>query len=816
MKYPAKSNHSKQTRPFIQPLAKNCYYSRERFFPEDHRAFCFGELAVAMDRFGGLECITYLNSVQHNGKLYPGRKPIEYFSRNGKNLNRPFISPALRFVCEYSDSSVRTPCPEFPEIYPNGVTSKDYEFVLGQKSFSLQQCATTAGVHRYIATFSKLHYSCQSSLNTVYNQLAHEHVWLPPEYRGEFFDEGFPFPDGALEIKAIVPRYDAKSNAIIFCKNLAHPAYHSKLYFIVTNQMPLHLEENKNDWFVSTGNTEQASNIFSFGFGDSPEVALERAREAGRDHRKCIRSMEAACNSNSNAPSFSLEHYEEAERFAQVFPAYQKALICEETEKTAAIRAAYMKYGFFPIWDHIYPVRDFLISNEHKLARKCLAYMLDYPHWDSNPFVMIHLSLGLDEYLAFTKDNSLLDEFYPQLKKAFAFTETLVSQKTGLLRYGIDTAVDVMEELGLSKLFYASCVNGWWYDACCCLINFAKEKNDLDFEAKVSGYEKLISENYEDVFFDQRQGFLRAAVADKGQNMTCEVFLHTKSLPMDYCHGSWLFRRIMPQMSKFVMNRLLHPWGVSAVPYDSEAPCLYLKGTRMNQHLGHSCKLLRQANRVDGVQHLLNAYMYVFHQTQCAVETFNYNYCAGDQLQRADWQAFSATAAMQAIIQGALGLFWHRGGLVFIPADEEGENSINNFHFAGKKWNVKCSGKGNDIQCFTINGQKLAGSMQVPEDLVHDREISLEIRRGTKTDKRPCLLWAIGASICQLHSTKNTLEFTITNKCRAQFAIQTETKANLVINGNTVTAEYSAQQKRLWYAGDFTPGETVKLQYSEC
>ena len=205
-----------QSQPFMQPLAENAYYSRERFFPEDHRVFCFGEVSVCMDRFGGLECVTYLNSVRYAGKLYPARKSIEYFSRNGRVLDRPFISPAFRFVCEYSDGSVRAPCPEYPAIYPNGVTSKDYEFVLSRKSFSVQLCAKRAVCNKYVAAFSKLHYFCQGSLQTVYNQLAHEHVWLPPEYRGEHFDEGLPFPDGTLEIKAIVPRYDMASNAIIF------------------------------------------------------------------------------------------------------------------------------------------------------------------------------------------------------------------------------------------------------------------------------------------------------------------------------------------------------------------------------------------------------------------------------------------------------------------------------------------------------------------------------------------------------------------------------------------------------------------------
>lgn len=795
----------------MQTLAENRdFYSRERFFPEDHRSFSTGELSLSLDRFGGIENVTYIYCLKHAGKLFPGRKTIEYFSRSGLNLNRPFLSPAIRCICEFADGTVRSSAPEYPRIFPNGVLSDEYEFVMGKHCFALGVTPSGVGSRRYVTTFCKYHYESQKSLLPNFNQLAHEHVWLPPEYRGEDFNEDWPFAEGELSIQAVVPRYDSAENAIVFCKELFHQNTEYRLYFVVTASEPLTLSENRNDWVAGTDGCESKTYRISFGFGSSVEEALKRARGLLANFEETRAEMVSSLE-DSGVPRVSVEHCPEARCFASVFPAYQRGLVCAETEKEACIRASYMKYGFFPIWDHIYPVRDFLVSNQHELARKCLAYMVDYPHWDTNPFVLMHLVIALDEYLAFTQDVSLLKAFYPNFKKSFAFAETLVNQETGLLRYGIDTAVDVMAELGLPRLFYASCVNGWWYDACVCLVNFAKEMDDAELEAKAAHYEALVSAHYEDVFFDKQAHFLRAAVADDGRNMTHEVFLHTKSLPLDYANGAWLFRHIVPPMADFVMKRLYHPWGVTAVPYDCEAPCVYLKGTRMNQHLGHSCKLMRQANCVEGVEHLLNGYLYVFHQTQCAVETFNYSFVAGDQLQRADWQAFSATAAMQAILQGALGLFWHRGGLAYMPAAEDGENHLENFRFGGKTWSFACHGAGNWVSEYRVNGRLLEGSMQIPADFTPETAVCVEITRGERQDCRPVLLWAIGAAVREVKSNPESLAFTIANDCRAQFAFDCVKPAVLTVNGTAVKAEYAPERQRLWFAGDVKKGDVIRI-----
>ena len=62
----------------------------------------------------------------------------------------------------------------------------------------------------------------------------------------------------------------------------------------------------------------------------------------------------------------------EAAQFIEVLPYFQKSLSLAETENGIAIRAAANKFGFFAFWDHIYPLRDFLLCGETETARKGL------------------------------------------------------------------------------------------------------------------------------------------------------------------------------------------------------------------------------------------------------------------------------------------------------------------------------------------------------------------------------------------------------------------------------------------------------------
>ena len=90
---------------------------KERFFPEDYRAFVSGVLSCCMDRFGGIESLHLLDTVVCNGKPQVAMRALQLFSRNGTSENRPLLYPALRAMREYPDGSVRPFTPEYQTYF---------------------------------------------------------------------------------------------------------------------------------------------------------------------------------------------------------------------------------------------------------------------------------------------------------------------------------------------------------------------------------------------------------------------------------------------------------------------------------------------------------------------------------------------------------------------------------------------------------------------------------------------------------------------------------------------------------------------------
>ncbi|MBQ6474111.1 MAG: hypothetical protein IJJ33_19135 [Victivallales bacterium] len=776
-------------------------HSNERFFPEDYRAFCAGVLSCCIDRFGGIESVGLLDTVVRNAQPLFARRPIQLFSRAGTSGGRPFIYPALRALREYPDGGVRPFVPEYPSIHPSAVVSGEYEFVMTPLGFSLRLRDGAAVPRSFVLAVSKAHYYAQTLLKDAnYNQLAHEDVWLPPELRGSDFNPALPFHDAPVEITRHAP--EVRDNALVFRLRLKTVEFDRELFFAITASLPFCVSEDRNQWVLRTEMVQERTICFGVGYGAEAGVAVMRAREAVGKHAERL-AAHISSERFAHAVQADIPALPEAARFLAIAPRYQESLTLEAGEHGIGIRAAANKYGFFPIWDHIYPIRDFLLAGRPEVARRAFTYMLDYPHWDTNPFVMMHLAIALDEYLAFQPgDTALLNDFLPAFRKAFTFAETLANPETGLILYGIDTAVDVMQELGLPRLFHAACVNGWWYDSCCVLANFAGECGDAAFAESALAWQKRIETHYEEIFFDAEAGALRAAVGSHGERTVPEVFLHTKSLAMDYVHGWWLFRRFRERQADFLMKRLWHTLGLTAVAYDSEAPAIYLKGTRMNQHLGHCCKLLRMAGRMDGVCHLLDGYLYAFAKYQNAIETFNYSYCNGNQCQNADWQAFSATAAQQAIVQGAIGLAWHRGGLCYLPVDGAASCSLHNLHFAERIYELEVTGEGSGVAEFTINGHPIIGTMQLPADSLPPKgtKVQLSVRLG-KPQAGLVLLWALDLPVGQVETTHRSLCFTALADRQTFLEILAPVRPELRVDGALAPLAWCDEAKRAWWSG---------------
>ena len=315
--------------------------------------------------------------------------------------------------------------------------------------------------------------------------------------------------------------------------------------------------------------------------------------------------------------------------------------------------------------------------------------MVKYQWVETCPWITMQLIIAVNEYLAFADDRDFLDECMPYFKKYFEFNLRFVNQQNGLLATSMNCGVDCSEQVGLNGLFYASCLNGWWFSSLRVLENFARETDDIELAEKCFELSGLAEQNYCKAFFDEKAGYLRAALKEDGSIPSLNIFQNTHTLGMDYVQGPYLYRKIIDKLAAYQAEKLYHPMGHAAVAYDSEVPCEMWKSVHMNQHLGHECKTARMGGSSSEAQRVMQGYLNYFERYKCAVETFNLSGCDSDQVQLANWQAFSATGAAQGLICGVAGWQKHRGGWTWLPGDCS-SSKINNLD--GKNFSVDGSG----------------------------------------------------------------------------------------------------------------------------
>ena len=763
-------------------------------FPADYRAFCRGPLSFCMERFGGIDSISLLDVREFNGKLYPDRFPVPWLRRRGRaTMGRPLYSPAIQF----RHGKINY-VPEKAELYPFGFRSGEFSAAMNEKAM-IFRFAPHPG-ERFIMTLSRLHMP-EGVMPALKNQLAviaSGIQWLPPELRGPGFDPARPFPEKDMTLTRL-PAV-CRDGMLIFEADCQYADHAKKQFWVIRGNRPLAaFTEIPNGWTLEWEETGEPLEL-GFGFGTTVD---EAAVQAAAPFDSVFQSGLEICRPSVEA---EIDGLPEAAEFFRRYPGYQRHLLLTETADQAAIRAAADKYGYFALWDHVYPSRDFLLTGEPVRTRRMIRYLLDYPWVETCAWITMHLILALDEYLAFADDPDFLRECMPHLKRYLDFNETFVNPETGLLATSLNVGVDCSDEVGLNGLFYASCLNGWWYDSLRVLENFATETGDPALAERCRVLSEKVEAHYAEAFFDEQEGYLRAALKADGTLPDRIVYQNTHTLGMDYLYGARLFRRILPKLADYQAVRLWHPMGHTAVAYDSEVPCEMWKSVHMNQHLGHECKTARLGGRADEALHLMRGWLEYFSRYQCAVETFNLAGCDGDSNQLANWQAFSATAAAQGLFCGVGGWMYHRGGRCWVP----GEGPDSRFRLQENVFRV--SGQGGYAGGISVDGCRISGTLQTPADRPGN-EYSVE--RTPELPAHPVLLCLADAPVSAVNLAGCRLRFICGASLRTFLKVQSPRKPQLRINGNAVEIEWFETEHRMEYDGVFHVGDEVEIS-AEC
>lgn len=762
-----------------------------KLFPNEFRAFYRGPLSLCVERFGGIDSISLLDIREFEGKSYPDRFPVPWLRRRGgKTMGRPLFSPAIQF------RHGRNLCvPVEAELFPFGFRSKEYSLAANEKSIVFR-FAPHPG-ETFSMTLSKLH-MIEGKLPSLKNQLAviaSGIQWLPDELRGSGFDHNKPFPEDDMEFSRKAPVF--KDNNMVFEAECRYAdCTKTQFWVIACSHRWTKRCEIPNGWTLECQENETPVEL-GFGFGSTLE---EAEKNAGPTFERNFSEGRKLCK-----PAFSADYAKlpGASDFIRQYPGYQRHLLLAETDRETAIRAAADKFGYFALWDHIYPARDFLLIGESERTKKAIRYLLDYPWSETCAWITMHLILTTNEYLAFSKDRPFLDECMPHFKKYLAFNEGFTHPETGLLATSLNVGVDCSAEVGLDGLFYASCLNGWWYDSLRVLENFARETGDSAMAERCLGISRKIEAHYEDAFFDPAEGYLRAARKFDGSLPAIQVYQNTHTLAMDYLHGAYLFRNIVRKLAEYQARKLYHPMGHTAVTFDSAVPCEMWKSVHMNQHLGHECKTARLGGRPEEAEHLMRGWLEYFAEYRCAVETFNLAGCDGDAHQLANWQAFSATAAVQGLLCGVAGWMCHRGGWFWIPGSgtESEIGALNGKYLA-------VSGTGAYAAGIVMDGKLVPGTLQAPVDIPGKR---YEIIRSNEAPEHPVLLCAADAPVSEVKIHGRRLSFRIEAGIHAPVKIFSPARPELHVNGAGADFEWHDDEKCLWFDCIFNPGDTIEV-----
>ena len=722
-------------------------------FPTEYRTFTCGPLSIKVERYGNLDYIGWLEIREFEGKNYPDRHAVHFFSRTHFQSMR--MAPAVNFFQEDDNGLRRDFVPADSEWFPNGYLAERSSLRMKQNCFSMEFKPFS---NRPFSVMLRKTNVPEGILNTMKNQIVgswKSHCRFTSEdLKRMGVSEEIPFPEnGKVEQKLTSAVFSPAENAFVMEYRRKDLWKERNVYLAVTGNQQCSMQEDPLYWLLEMESPDAAENL-KLGFG----ISFDRAEAVALAKQMSSEPVKPDPFPESKF-ALDFEDMELASAFAEDYRKWQFAMLLGENDKECSIKAAAGKFGFFAMWDHVYPIRDFLMLGRADIAKKALRYISTCYGVACYEWVGLQLPMVLNEILGFDNDPAFEREIYEKLKPVYDDFISRSDAKTGLFPTRYSVGNDNSLQAGFSGEFFACCLNSWWHNSLQCMRNIAFDLGETADAKRFGAQAEKAAEHYLDVFYHRQDEYLRQAVT-RELKPGIDVYQNTNTLGLDYTHGKELLQPVIKNLAQFQASKLYHATGHRAVPLDSKIPCEMWHSCHMNQHLGHECKLARLGGLPAEADRVMAAYLKKYEETGTAVETFNFTGCPGDQSQLSEWQTFSATGAVKALVSGVAGIEYHRGGLNYLPAPGSKSRKINGFCMDQKVFDIEISGTGDSAQLF-LNGILIPGTLQLPADAAKEGDNLLEFKRCDSSSTPLLFLQAEDLPISDLKYENNSLSFTV-------------------------------------------------------
>lgn len=764
---------------------------RDRGFPKSEYAFCDGAISAVVEKYGGITDISLIKVWEENGVPSPDQRPTPVISRRKPQSSQgsQFYGAPIRFISTHKKGPNLYHFPEQVDILPFGFDSESTQY----------------GHHlRYrMCLYEKTILCSFQNESPDRDELA---IVFYPEalYTGDFLfvkkdtisfvpaeENPHAFP---VQINWNKPIFDGGNGLLTARAVIAGKGINEELYFAIASEgTDITCERNKTNIIlrVPWAGRKRGINTFIL-IAESRKELLSRMNDLRRTPDKpwssqMIRYRKFA----GQIPQLEIRDYPEVTDFFRVAPLFLNSMVITETADYICRRAACHKYGFWWIWDHVYPLLGMMNICDPEASVKILKYTIDHGIRENgrNLLTCLLALLAVHESFSVNRTKKNFDLFYPEVKKIVgSFVERC--DKRGMFADVGGTGADDPGQVGVRGEVLAPELIGLWYSVLRLTENSAMAADDEPFAAELRRISDSVKDWYLKTFYDDKYGYLVVSVnPDTGDKN--RTFQDVVTMAMDGLYGPNLLLEKVDNIASFIENQLAHPRLRVSVPFWNRSSELW-HSCIMIQHSCHESRTLRFTGRGCELMRYFDRLIKWFGETGTAVESLNLTDLLSHQItQDRDWQAFGARARYALILQTILGIEFDYGGLTYIPCDTPVEAKLKNLNFAGRVWNVSLKGKGQWVKSITVNGKKVEGTYKIPASCVRTNGICrIIVERGVKFPDGIILSRAPSLEVRTVSAGKGKAVYELSGWARSPVWILSRKPVKAFLNGKKVEAVF--------------------------
>ncbi len=777
------------------------------------RFFCRHELGAEIDNDGGICCLDLIDCYTYKGTVFPDEMKLPIFSRDyATQSGFSTYGAGIQLYTEECDGRVLLHRPTDAQFTLSYLAGRDewqsYALLLDDNRL-LWECTCETEKRQDLIVYLNRTHLFNGEMDTHKDHHRGEGTTqIGDHYKeaGVTLDVDLPDINGKAMVSWQEEGFDEAEQVMLYRGEIAYPYGNTAYVIAVGADAPIVTDEARNVTLLRAAWGCREAIRVGVAIGADKAEAVAKLRD-GLARFDDLRDTQLTAHERDGEAAVCVhtDKLPQAADFCKASAAYLTPLMVGPSrEGRIGLRASAGKYGFFSLWDAIYPVRDLLWNGRLADAARAIHYLLNLPAMENTPIAALHAILQWNEAAAFLP-TALQQDVYPILLKIFRFALKLTEPKYRLLLCKGNTGVDRPHQMGLSGMFLSSDVNGLWYGAVRVICNEACKRGDEETVQLARDVIEGVEKGFARVFFDEQVGYLRAAADRDGNPAAVDVFHNSLTLGCDYPYGLYLMRELLPRIAHYQSHELWHPSGHRAVAFNSEMPVEWWKFVHMNQHNGHEMKVQRAANDMTEVYRVMGRYLQRFDRWKVAEETTNFSKYAIAAAQVCDWQTFAATGNMEALRAGVAGIAKHRGGVYYTPAQDDTDIVVSRVPLRDTTVTVTVSGDGEFAELWQ-NGQVIRGTLQLPADAP---TADIAVRRVEQLPSYPVLLSAIDLPITDVTASDNATSFLCGDTVYAPMCFAAATRPTVKVNGEVVDTVWDG--KKCYIDRRFCAGDRVSV-----